>query len=150
GVANGRGRRNSWGLADTDDAPGLLVVRFVGPNDDLRNVGGAGQLVPLHIGVEHLTRGGVDRSFLKKPVIEAHDHTAIDLALPSQFVDDQARILDRDDLFDLYHASFDVDGNFGKLTTADAGARKPGLKLAHFRNGRHAQFAAGLLPTHNR
>ena len=102
--------RDRGGLAHADHAAGLLIRGLVGPDDDLGDVGGAGQLVELHVGVEHHARHRVHDPLLEQAVVQAHDHAAVDLAFPGQPVDDQPRVLDGDDLLDPDHAGLDVDG----------------------------------------
>ena len=67
---------------------------------------------------------GSTTPLLEQPVVQPHDHAAVDLALPGQLVDDQARVLDGDDLLDLDHAGLDVDGDLGELAAADADAAR--------------------------
>src|SRR5205814_1865581 len=82
---------------------------LVGSDDDLGDVRGAGQLVEFHVRVEHPTGGRIDDLLLEQAVVQAADDAAVDLTLPGQLVEDQARVLDGDDLFDLHHSGLDVE-----------------------------------------
>ena len=87
---------------------------------------------------------------LEQAVVQAADHAAVDLALPGQLVDDQARVLDRDDLLEPDHAGLDVDRDLGELAAADAVVDRPCCELAGLGDRHHAELAAGVLPGHHR
>src|SRR5262249_11760471 len=133
-------------LADADDAAGLLVLRLVGPNDDHGDVRGPGQLVPLHVRVEHPAAGRVHDDLLEEAVVQAHDHAAVDLAFPGQLVQDQPGVLDCDDLLDLDYPGLEVHDHFGKLAAADAGAAQTVHEVARLGDRRRSELAASILP----
>ena len=112
GVADGGGGRDGGRFADADDA----AFGHVQQNDlDLRHVGDAGQFVGFKIRIQHHAGQIVHHALLIKRVAHAHDDAAVDLAFERERVNDEAAIVDGDDLLHRDQAGLRVHGHLGEL-----------------------------------
>src|SRR5215831_16051534 len=104
-------------LADTDHSTlGLLLdVDF-----DLRDVGHAGEQIPLHVRIYHLTRVPVEDAVLVQSEVQRTDHSAIALALRSQLVDEKTAVLHHEHPLHLNDACLHIDRNLCELDATGA------------------------------
>ena len=58
-------------------------------------------------------------------IVDAHDDTAGDLRFPAELIDDQAAVLDRDEVGAADDAGFGIDFDFRDLDAADALVGEP-------------------------
>ena len=70
-----------------------LSVADIHVDDDIADIADAGQLVELHVGVQHAAGGVVHDALFEQRGGDAHDDGAVDLAFGQPRVDDQAAIL---------------------------------------------------------
>ena len=68
---------------------------------DVRHIGDARQLVGFKVGVQDHTGQVVHDTFFVKRVTHADDDAAVDLAFQGDLVDDQAAVVNGDDLIAL-------------------------------------------------
>src|SRR6202008_4295227 len=98
GVGDRSGGRHGGRLADSHG--GGVVDPVVDGHEngfDLRHVERAGDLVLLHVGVDHEPAGLVQNAVFVKSVGETLDDATLNLALRRQRVDDQPAVVHGDD-----------------------------------------------------
>ena len=76
---------------------------------DLRDVGHAGQQIPLHIRIHHLARVPVEDAVLVQREVQRTDHSAIALAFRGQLVDEKTAVLHHEDSLHLHDAGLHID-----------------------------------------
>src|SRR5262249_36790118 len=111
----------------------------------------AAELVELHVGIDLPAGVLVEDGFLEQGVVNAHDDAAGYLRFAALLVDDEATVLDRDNLGAAGHAGFGIDLDLGNLDAADTGvgeALRP-VAVAHCRCVL-SQPRAGLPPRNRR
>src|SRR5579875_1308820 len=148
GVGNGCARGDDRRFAEADHA--ALVVSWPGHhvNHEFAEVTDGGQLVELHVGVEHDAERLVHHFLLKQRVADAHNHRTIYLAFSRLHVDDQTTILNGNHTIDVDLSRFRTHGNVRNLNAAHAAVAKvTGARvLAGRLNGLYSQLGASLLP----
>ena len=122
GVRDRRAGADHRRLAQADHAAGALAVGLVDFDDDLADVAQARQLVVGDLGVQERAGLGVHDPLFEQRVGDAHDHGAVNLAGGRLAIDHQAHVLHGDELLHLDDAGLAVDGHFGHLHAAHAGA----------------------------
>src|SRR5262249_32410809 len=117
-------------------------------DNDWGHVLNAGELIELHVGVDHAAGLAVVDALFEEGVVEAHDDATSDLRFAGQLVDDQTDVLHGDYLGAFDRAGLGIDLDLGDLHAADPGLRHAGRPIAVARGGGGAQARAGLSPRH--
>src|SRR5437763_777679 len=89
-------------------------------NLEVADVANPCQFIKLHVGVEHSTELLIHDLLFVERVADAHNQSAIDLALGGLHIDDQSTILHSDHSVHSDDARFNVHRNVGHLHAADA------------------------------
>src|SRR6185369_6451624 len=149
-VRDHRAGRNHGRLTQADHS--ALVVAFAGHhmNFQLTDVADAGQFVELHVWVQHSAGLRVHDLLFIERIADTHDQGAINLALGSLEVDDQAAVLHGDYPVDPYDSCFYIDGNIRHLRPANALVHESPRSGVFAANGQRscAEFRASLGPSH--
>src|ERR1039458_7370428 len=106
--ADADGRR----FAEPDDAALIVDLADIQMDDDIADVLDAGELVELHVGVEHAAGNVVHDAIFKQGGGDAHGNGAVDLAFRQPWVDDEAAILHGHVAIDFDQAGFVIDEHY--------------------------------------
>src|SRR5262249_30817260 len=139
GIADGRTRRDRRRLADSDHATLGHVVHM---NNNLWHVFDTAEFVKLHIGINLSAGDTVHDPLFEERVVDGHNYAAGNLRLAGQLIDDQAAILNGNDLGAAHHTGLGVNQDFSDLHAADTligEARRPVTLTFH---AIHAEFGA--------
>ena len=91
-------------------------------HDDLADIVDAGQLVELHVGVQHAAGLLVHDALFEESGADAHDDGAVDLAFRQPRVDDQPAILHGHVAVHLTSPGLGIHRNVGHLNAGGARA----------------------------